>query len=395
MKKATALAISLFLVSCGGERSESETQELDETVSFTRGAGASACEGGPAAPAVRVQPRLLTLGGAPDAITHDEDDLYIVESFSNTTSRFDAATGRYDGGFADSTNDRNPYDAAVEGGELWVTNYLSNTVSVFDAGSGELLEEVADASFANPSGVALTARRAYVTNVDFGADGVGAGSVTVIDRATRKVLGELPVEAPNPHFAQVLEVGGEERVVVVSSGTFDPASGATAPGSNASVLILTERDDALAPERVHYPLPRNGMAGLPGRALPSPDGRHLYFASASAPVLFKLDALDGRWVRDADDPIRVYETSDPALHRAAIDADGILWLTAFNTDRLYAVDTRCDATLGEPIELGLAPGRLEGPLPVVIREVEGGRELYFATSLSEVLGRVLIDDETP
>jgi hypothetical protein len=216
--------------------------------------------------------------------------------------------------------------------------------------------------------------------------------VTVIDRATREVLGELEVGAPNPHFVQVLEVDGAERVVVVNSGTFEDVSGAAEPGSDAEVLILTETDAPLSPARRSYPLARDGEVGVPGRALPSPDGRHLYFASGTAPVLFKLDAIEGRWVRDASDPIRVYETSDTALHRAAIDADGIIWMTAFNTDRLYAVDTRCDATLGEPIELGLAPERLEGPLPLVIREVAGGRELYFATSLSEVLGRVLIDD---
>ena len=389
MNKVTLGALALLITTGCGQGTQTDPSEVDASVSFTRGAGVAACEGGPKAPAVRVQARLLTLGGAPESMVLDGDDVYVVESFDNTTSRFDAATGKYEGGHADVGNNRNPYNAAVEGDELWVTNYLADTVSVFDAGTGELLEEIEDEGFANPSGVALTATRAYVGNVDFRVDGFGPGSVTVIDRATREVLGALEVGAPNPHFVQVLEVDGAERVVVINSGVFE---GASEPGSDAEILILTETDDPLSPTRQSFPLAREGMVGVPGRALPSPDGRHLYFASATAPVLFKLDAIEGRWVRDASDPIRVYETGDTALHRAAIDANGIIWMTAFNTDRLYAVDTRCDAALGEPIELGLAPERLEGPLPLVIREVEGGRELYFATSLSEVLGRVLIDD---
>ena len=156
-------------------------------------------------------------------------------------------------------------------------------------------------------------------------------------------------------------------------------------------MLMEETDDPLAPEQTYHRLERRGVVGTPGRALPAPDGRHLYFASATAPVLFKLDVVAGEWVRGSDDPIELYEAGERALNRATIDDEGIVWVSAFNEERLYALDTRCDKPLGEPIELGASPEQLEGPLPLEVLRRGGTKEIYYATSLSEVLGRVTLN----
>jgi hypothetical protein len=94
------------------------------------------------------------------------------------------------------------------------------------------------------------------------------------------------------------------------------------------------------------------------------------------------------WVRGPEDPIVLYESEEDTLHHISAGPDGMLYVTAFNTDEIWRVDTRCDEVLAEPVKVGRS-SLLEGPHMIqVVDAPEGGVDAYYLLSLSNRLGRV-------
>lgn len=373
------------LTACGPE------DENDDVRSYPP--GAAVCPEGPARPEIRVRPRIADPGANPNVIRKiGPRDFAIVESFSNTVSVIDAA-GNLEP-LADVGNDQNPYDLTVSSDELWVTNYIGQSVSVLDRATGELLDTLTAASLDDPSGIGRLEDTVYVTNVAYSGPTLpyGEGSVTAFDASTKEVLGQLDVAGRNTVFARQIELAGSDKLVVVSSGEIqltDEGAGVESPGA---IEIWNPTDDPLRPDRATFDLPQveNRRIGAPGRPMPTPDGR-LYFASATAPVLFVLDPESG-WLHDTRSPLTFSEVGSDSLHHADIDSRGILYLTSFNEDALYIWDTSCDRLLAGPIDLGESDF-LEGPHGVAVIEEAGQRPtgaLFITNALSgsEAVGRI-------
>jgi outer membrane protein assembly factor BamB len=119
-------------------------------------------------------------------------------------------------------------------------------------------------------------------------------------------------------------------------------------GTPAAVELWRPTDVATQPEIEAYELPQvaDPSIGIPGRPTAATDDGVIYLPSASAPVVFSFDARNGGWLRGSDDPIRLYAAEADALMHASLDDAGVLWVTSFNTDQLFAVDPTCDAILG-------------------------------------------------
>jgi len=83
----------------------------------------------------------------------------------------------------------------------------------------------------------------------------------------------------------------------------------------------------------------------------------------------------------------LYETSQDALHAAAMMGDGLAFVLAFNQDALYVFDTTCDKLIAGPVDLGLSEEDLEGPLAIVS---DGALRAHFITSLSKRLGAIYL-----
>ncbi len=391
-QRALNLIITLAIIglscACG--------DELPSDAGGWRG-GPAVCDGGARAPSATRAPVHALLGPTSNAIVRAGAHAFIVESGSNTLSRLDLATGEVEAGFLDVGNERNPYDVAVDlaRDEVVTANYLTGSVTIARASTGEVIEELQDARLRGPSGVALTERAIYVACANYlgPQQGYGDGEVVVIDRATRQVVGVIALEQQNAQFAVTLDTIAGPRVAIVSTGVlaFDAQGARTA--SDGALELWTEGEDLLQPAREVHVLPAredDPRAGAPGRPVITPDGAHIYLASATAPILFKLDVAQGRWLHDTSTPLRFDTLEGDALHHIAIDERGILYVTSFNRDALFLYDTRCDSVLSGPHELGTSPQRIEGPHGLVVSDADasGARSAYYIMSLSHTLGRL-------
>ncbi|WP_187027606.1 YncE family protein [Persicimonas caeni] len=374
------VVVALCLVGCG---------EPDEAGGPTRSyeAAGPVCEAGPSAPRATVWADFQTLGADPNAIARGDGYLWVVESSDNTVSRFDPATGAFDAFFIDLGVNRNPYDLYVDAPRdlAYIANQGANTLTVASTQTGEVVAEIGAGTeaFDAPQGVTASDDYIYVTNTHLRGRGFDEGSVTVLDRDTREVLGSIPTAKKNPQYIAAIDTPHGPRIAVVSSGAIHYSGTVTSDGA---LELWTETDDPTAPERQIFALERTDdeRMGAPGRPLVTPDATRLYLASATAPVLFVFDLQAMQWLHDTSDPLEVYATDDKSLHNATIDARGVIYLTAFNDDALYLFDTSCDAVLAGPLDLGTTDGYLEGPVDLQVV----GDEVYFVMTLSNVMGRV-------
>ena len=377
------IVCTLTITACGDSTTGDAARDLEP--------GPAVCSEGPARPAAEVAPDYATIGPTGNAIRRGGDHLWIVESGSNTVSRLAAETGDFERAFIDVGNGHNPYDIAVapDDGRAYVTNYMANSVTVADTETGEVVAEIEDERFDNPSGIAVADGRLYVTNIAHSGDGFGEGAVTIIDREDREVIGHHATAWKNPVFARRVESPDGPRVAVTAAGALERGKN-WGPTSAAGLELW--RPEAppsdVARETFELGLEESSRIGTPGRPLPTPDGRALYFTSATAPVLFEFDLAAGEWVRGVDDPIALYEAEGDTLHHGAMGPDGLLYVTSFNQDALYLYDTTCDAKLAGPVDLGSSPDLLEGPHGIALDTAGEGTAAYYIFSRANALGRI-------
>lgn len=363
---------------------------VNTTPDTGRSLGDAVCREGSVRSSAAVEPKLASLQPASRAPRRAAGSILIVQSGSNTIGRYDLETGNYSANFIDVGSGRNPYGLAVDASteRAWITNLLDDSVSIADISTGEVVEEFENREFDRPSAVALAEDHAYVASTRFenGAS-FEKGRIALVDRKSRDLVDSIDTTWKNPQHARRIETPRGPRIAMVSAGAITQSGEAESPAG----LEIWEPDDSLDPNRreaYRLGVDRDEELGALGRPLPSPGGRYLYFTSATAPVLFKFDVVNREWVRGIENPIQLYETDAKSLNRGAIDGDGVIYVAAFNRDALYGFDTTCDEPLFGPVELGIAPNRLEGPNGLV--PVPNGRrtDLYFAMSVGNRLGRV-------
>lgn len=365
---------ALALVSCGPD--DAPEQLRYETP-------ASSCEGGPGERTLSIDTDAQPTGPSANAFVHTPDNLWVVASGNNTVSTVSGERT------VDVGNERNPYDAAYDAqrDRLYISNYLTDSVSVADASTGEVLEEIEHESLDRPAGVAVSDRYIYVTNTGYRPDGAFAeGSITVIDPATLDVLGDISTRHSNPQFATWADTTTGERLIVVSTGqlVYDGVDFSAAP---ASVEIWTETPDPLNPEKLiaELELVQDPDVGAPGGVVVTNDGDRAYLTSATAPVLFELNLETGEWIRGPENPIELYASDGDALDHAALGDDGILYISAFNTQQLLLLDTRCNALIGS-FDISTNDTLNAGPHAITIeRSDDDSAHGYIVGSISNSL----------
>jgi hypothetical protein len=347
-----------------------------------------------------VEPNFETIGPTSNAIRRGDDALWIVESGSNTVSKFDLERRRLQRDFIDVGEGRNPYDIAIDpsAGRAFVTNWLAGTVSIADTQTGRIVDELSFDAFDFPQGVEVTDDYLYVTNVHFrGGDDATAfdeGTVSIIDRDALEIVETVETTWKNPQYIRAIETPHGPRLALVSAGVITTAGALASDGG----LEVWEPYQAGAPvERTTHELPvvRNEHGepriGGPGRPLAQPGGATLYFTSATAPAVFKFDLESLTWVRGTDDPIELYDSRAETLHHGAFGPDGLLWVTAFNRDSLYVIDPACDDVLAASIPLGTTDALLEGPHGLQVTATGETRHAYYIMSRANALGRLRLD----
>lgn len=353
--------------------------------------GPPICDDGINSPVVEIERRIGVVGPTSNAIRRFGDEAYVVESGSNTVARLTLSDEAYDV-HVDVGNERNPWNVWASEEELWITNYLADTVTVADRRTGEVLEEIAHPSFAAPSGIGGTARYVYVGNAHYrGTNDYGDGTVSIIDRTSREVVAVVSTAAKNPLHLESMRFSFGERLVVVASGAHHFGDdGSALVGSPGAIELWEETEDGDTPERTVFELgdvapEGDPRLGLPGR--PMQVGDTLYFASATAPALFKLDAASGELLRGLDDPIMFSDEPGDSLNHAAVDQRGAIVVTSFNENALYVVDTACDEVLAGPVEL-VAGQMLAGVHDLITVSDDEVTQVYILFTHANEISRV-------
>lgn len=378
------LSLSLIIAGCGDPAEPATDAVTTQAV----------CDGGLPPMEITLEPQVAQIGPSSNDLIYSHDALWIVESAANRVSRFDLVDHTFEAAQIDVGNDRNPYAVAVDehSQHLWITNFIADSITVADLSTGEIIDEIVDDSFADPSAVVLTETHAFVSNIDFLSldEGYGPGSVTVLDRSQRRVVARWETAFRNPQFLALHAIDDRPVLLVSASGALRAQDGQVQVTSEGGLQWFFLDDDLQDPDHESFPLGQAAVAtvGAPGRPLVHPDGERIYFTSAIAPVLFVFDLAQRAWRNDAASALPLYDAAGDATHSAAMGADGLLWITAFNDDDLYLLDTACDELIAPAIDLGQVANMLEGPLSITLVEGDDRVDAYFLMSIANALGRL-------
>jgi|SRR5690554_1214866 len=379
------------------------------TVTYQAPAGPGVCaledghQGTRGTPEIAVHPNIQAIGSASNEVVLGAGYLWVVESTSNTVSRFNPDSARFDAHFIDVGDGRNPYNVAVdaEHKRVLITNWLTNTLSVADLDTGKILAEIGqdlsgeDAIFDAPQGITLTPEHIYIANTAYRGPGDYApGSVTILARDSLALLAKIDTAHRNTAYVQAVSTPSGPGVVVVNTGALEDTNEGAFVRGVSSIEVWEERGDPAAPARQTYALevsedPRNGAPGRPVVA-----GETLYFPSATAPAVFKFDLPNRQWLRDTVDPILLHEKAAPVrdgTFNAALDSRGILYLSALNEDAVYLLDTACDEVLVRAIPVGTSDAQLEGPQHLEVVETADSTKVYFVMTLSNAMGNIALN----
>ncbi len=261
---------------------------------------------------------------------------------------------------------------------------------------------LATGAFEDPSGIAISNGKVYVTNsnLDKFFKPAGNGFVTVIDTTTNRVTKTIQLSAENAQ--EVTVVGNRVYAVSGGSSSFDMNSDLVTPTSDGAVGVI----DSTTDEIVNIPIPLNPalpLVGFPNKLEPTPDGMFGYIGSGTAGVLFKVNLQNNTLVRGADNPIIVTsaQTQD-ATFDVEIRGDGLGFIAIFNTDQIVVFDTATDITNPFPFTFPFPAGQkadnpnskfFEGIQDLAIRPGKPGTDfqgadIFFITGISQELGSI-------
>jgi DNA-binding beta-propeller fold protein YncE len=241
-----------------------------------------------------------------------------------------------------------------------------------------------------PQGIAATSRYLVVASSGFhfvdGKSDWAPGSVAVIERATRRVVGRVSTSALNP---QRVAARGDVAYIVCG-GTVKMTDGLATPGSDGALDILDLSAGVPAEMTNSVPLPRSAAdprVGGYGSIALSPDGATAYLGSATRGDLFVVDLASRRVVRGADAPLELFPTpvGKNGLTSVGLIGDRLAVLD-FNSDQLcLSSDLANQLTQRTCGSVGVQAEMLEGPLDLAA--APDGR-LLVLMSIANALYRV-------
>ncbi len=245
--------------------------------------------------------------------------------------------------------------------------------------------------FHSPQGIAATSRYVLVVNSGFHFEGgrpaYARGSVSVLERGTRRLLGEIPSSAENP---QRIATHGERAYLVCSGGISIDAAGLATPSSDGALDVLDLSQGVPAAPAASLRLPRSGAdprIGAYGGLALSPDGKRAFLGSGTRGDVFVVDLEALRLLRGPEQPLELFPTAPGANGLTVpVPAGARLAVLDFNSDALCLssklddglADRRCGG-------VGAQPELLEGPLDAAD---DGSGRLLVLMSLANALYRV-------
>ncbi len=269
--------------------------------------------------------------------------------------------------------------------EAYVVNTGSNSVSVIDTVTNEVKgDEIGVGNFPWEIAVSQDGSRAYVTNLHYDVNDPGAtGTVSVIDTATKEVIGS-PIEVgADPIDIEITPDGSRAYVTNYTLNLTDPSAAGTVSvidtvtnrvidtvevGGNPSAVAITP--DGL---RAYVANQRSGTVSvidtatneIVGSAVEvstgpfgiaiSPDGSLAYITSTGRAEVTVIDTATNTVVAPS-------MSTGWGTYGIAITPNGSRayvtrwWGLGYDVNSLFVIDTSTNEVIGSPIEVGKMTG---------------------------------------
>ena len=269
---------------------------------------------------------------SPNDILQYNGSIYVLNSLSNSVTVYDEETLKLTNEFSVG-DDTNPYKFLIQNGQLWITAYMTHEVLVYTTGGDRIraipLSKVGS-YYPFPEGIATDGSRIFaackdssdVTAVTCNPNG---GRVAVIRGDTVECY--IPTHAPDTSAVYVH--GG--KLYIISSGTYISGSGFIENGIIESIALA---DISPTGENVTTIHARNNSFGAC-----LINGAKAFCGNLGNGKLIRYDISDSDWTQTASLEFDGSGSLAFVSGMAYDDSRNILWVTEFNGNKLYRIDT--------------------------------------------------------
>jgi len=364
-----------------------------------------------------VERNIAQLGSVPTAIEIQGSRAYVLNGFSDNIQIFDLTQNppKQIGTIVLPVGSDPLAIAFLDDTRAYVVNLLGQSVALVNVVTRQCETIIARTggdftpcqnvvlaagAFEDPSGVAISNGKVYVTNsnLDSFFEPQGNGFITVINAETNQVVRRI--DTTGQGTGSITATNGRLYVVNGGDPDFDSATGEffCDPGSIQSIDVIDSQIDNVV-DSIPIPISnQNPFACNPNRLEPTLDGRFGYLGSGLTGVLFKVDLQNNTLIRGADNPIVITSTDGlDATFDVEIRDDGLAFIALFNSDRIAVMDTSDDSVNPFPFIAPLPAGLradnpdsefFDGIQDIAIREDGGFPDVFFITGISEQLGSI-------
>lgn len=301
-----------------------------------------------------VQSNIAATGQAPNCIVQHAEELYVLNSLSNSITVYDPHTLSLKRELSVGAG-TSPFSMAfVDDQDFYVTQFNTNTVSRVNAYTGQVITVIdlpdnlptdeGKTTYPRPSGIYVHNTIAYIAcaNLDDFYYAGGPGIVVMIDMSTDQVTGWF--ESGGRNCADITySPNFPDWLWVVNTGDYSWPDGFSENGTISAFNIHSN-------ELIHV-IETNDA---PNELIFGPD--HAYFASSA-------DGRIGRFDPNSFDLLSPLSLSSGGTEYnmasgLAIGPDNRLWALEFNHNKVWVIDTDQDDMTIQEISVGQGPDAL-------------------------------------
>jgi hypothetical protein len=333
----------------------------------------------------------VTTGSAPNQILLHDNSLFIVNSMDNAIQKIDLTDGPTNKNpFISFTTDSYPYFMTIDyNNVLIVTNLIGNSYSrvKIEMPLMKVTKSFDDeSSLKAPEGIATNENNIFIANADYTTDEnwvttYNDGFITIINKSNDVFVKKIATTQKNPQRVFILN----NKLYVINSGIIEfNESYIGYPKSDSGIDILDLSDIDAGFTNIKIPFTDGELSGFAGSYTLSKDNKTLYLASGTAPELYAYDIENNTMIRNTDNPIIVDNFDTPSSVMLNLTTvENYLFVTNFNNDTLYVIDTNNDYKVILKANIGEDSETMEGAQGIVYDK--NNKQVYIFFGISKKL----------
>ena len=305
-----------------------------------------------------VNNNILTIGQSPNQIVIKNNLAYVVNSLSNSIQIIDLSNNSTIREISLGAG-KNPMNIAIiNSNKAYVTNFMANTIDVIDPSQSstqnQIIKSISLSSGVNlpkdegvtlnaarPQGAVIKNGKLYVCLANFSAEGYtagGPGLVCVIDTTTDKILKIIQLNGRNANGIYT-DDNLFNKIYVACTGTWI---------GDGTIEVIDTSTDTLSKTY--------NTGGAPGSIIVHDDKVYVGDIGTGEVDIFNKDTNSSspsinRIVLNQT----IWNENYGMIGGLALEKNGNLYITEFNSDKLYVLDTNIDEIKKGPYTVGDGP----------------------------------------